>query len=310
MILLGDRNFFSMNRWRTASASGADLAWRVKKGAKSLPVDHTRSQPLPDGSLLVVLRESNGMLSARREAIGDRRAPRLEQITARLIEFTVTVTDQAGRSTRTRFRVLTTLLDPATAPAHQIAECYAHRWEAETTYRMIKTVLRGPGWRLRGQSPDLAEQELWGLLAVHNALVDQAVAAAIDLGIDARGVIALLLLAGLVQDRDHAHAVRAGAVGDGQVFDHEVPHDAHRGAGLPGGVVEQPLHLVRGTVPARIQPFLRGRSLTSPVTYLRACRRGSRRTNTCPIRPSSSSRRSAASSAAPTISAAAVSYSS
>src|SRR5262249_49634623 len=38
--------------------------------------------------------------------------------------------------------------------------------------------------RLRGQSADLAEQEIWGLLAVYNALIDQAVTAAIDLGID------------------------------------------------------------------------------------------------------------------------------
>jgi hypothetical protein len=65
-------------------------------------------------------------------------------------------------------------------------------------------------------------------------------------------VVALLLLAGLVQDRDRAHAERAGAVGDGQVLDHEVPHDAHRGVGLPRGVVEQTLHLVRGTVPGRL----------------------------------------------------------
>lgn len=200
MILLGDRNFFSMNRWRTAAATGADLAWRVKNGARSLPVDHTRSRPLPDGSVLVVLRESTRMLAARRKAIGDRTAPRLEQITARLVEFTVTVTDQAGRSTRSRFRVLTTLLDPATAPAGQIAECYACRWEAETTYRMIKTVLRGPGRRLRGQSPDLAEQELWGLLAVHNALVDHAVAAAVDLDIE---VDQISYTAVLTAVRDH-----------------------------------------------------------------------------------------------------------
>ncbi len=48
----------------------------------------------------------------------------------------------------------------------------------------IKSTLRGGDRRLRGQAPDLAEQEIWGLLAVYNALVDQAVATAVDLGID------------------------------------------------------------------------------------------------------------------------------
>jgi hypothetical protein len=33
-------------------------------------------------------------------------------------------------------------------------------------------------------SPNLARQEIWGLLTVYNAVVDQAVTAAVDLGID------------------------------------------------------------------------------------------------------------------------------
>lgn len=200
MLLLGDRNFFSMNRWRLAADTGADLAWRVKNGAKSLPVDHTRSRRLPDGSVLVVLRESDSMLSARRRATRQKRAPRLGEITARLIEFTVTVTDQAGRSTTSRFRVLTTLLDPDQAPAIEIARCYSRRWEAETTYRMIKTVLRGPGRRLRSTSPDQAEQEVWALLTIHNALVDQAVTAAVDLDAQPTAISYTAVLAAV---RDH-----------------------------------------------------------------------------------------------------------
>ena len=31
MLVLADRNFFSYQRWQTASATGADLLWRVKK---------------------------------------------------------------------------------------------------------------------------------------------------------------------------------------------------------------------------------------------------------------------------------------
>jgi Transposase DDE domain/Insertion element 4 transposase N-terminal len=177
---LADRNFFSMDRWRTAAATGAQLAWRVKNGTSSLPA--TVIETLPDRSQLVRLRESDAMLTHRRKTSGHPNAPRLEDITARLVEFTVTVTDQAGQNSTSRFRVLTTLLAHDAYPATAIAECYAQRWQVELVYKTIKSTLRGTGRRLRGQAPDLAEQEIWGLLTVYNALVDQAVAAAVDLG--------------------------------------------------------------------------------------------------------------------------------
>jgi hypothetical protein len=179
---LADRNFFSMRRWRTASATGAHLVWRVKNGRKSLPARVITG--LSDGSYLVRVRESDAMLTARRKATGDPKAARLRDITARMVEFTVTLTDQGGRCSFSRFRVLTTLLDPQAYPARQVAACYAERWQVEVAYKTIKSSLRGPGRRLRGQSPDLAEQEIWGLLTVYNAVVDHAVAAAADLDID------------------------------------------------------------------------------------------------------------------------------
>lgn len=181
-LALADRNFFSMDRWRTAAATGAHLAWRVKNGKNSLPA--TVIETLPDGSQLVRLRESPAMLSRRRKTTGEKKAPPLSDITARLVEFTVVVTDQAGTATTSRFRVLTTLLDPDAYPATAIAACYAERWQVELVYKTIKSTLRGGNRRLRGQAPDLVEQEIWGLLAVYNALVDQAVAAAVDLDID------------------------------------------------------------------------------------------------------------------------------
>lgn len=179
---LADRNFFSMNRWRIASATGAQLIWRVKNGQQSVPARIL--QVLADGSCLVRLRESNAMLYARRKAIGDPKAARLDDITVRMVEFMVTVTDQSGRSTRSRFRVMTTLLDPLAYPAGEIAACYAERWQVEITYKLIKSGLRGGDRQLRGQTPDLAEQEIWGLLAVYNLLVEHAVATAVELGID------------------------------------------------------------------------------------------------------------------------------
>jgi hypothetical protein len=181
-LILADRNFFSMHRWHTAAATGAHLAWRVKNGTRSLPATVTAT--LPDGSQQVRLHESDAMLARRRKTTGDPRAVRLAGITARLVEFTVTVTDEAGRTRPSTFRVLTTLLDHQAYPANEIAQAYARRWQVELIYKTIKSTLRDGNRRLRGQTPDLAEQEIWGLLAVYNALVDQAVTAAVDLGID------------------------------------------------------------------------------------------------------------------------------
>jgi Insertion element 4 transposase N-terminal/Transposase DDE domain len=179
---LADRNFFSLQRWVTFAATGAQLAWRVKNGAKSLPA--TVIQQLPDASQLVRLRESASMLARRRAKAGDRTLPRLPDTTARLVEFLLTVTDAQGRTRTSRFRILTTLLDHTRYPANQLAQAYAERWQAEITYHHLKTTLRGADTTLRGHTPQLARQELWGLLTVYNALVDHAVRTAINLGID------------------------------------------------------------------------------------------------------------------------------
>jgi hypothetical protein len=187
-----------MNRWRVASGTGAHLIWRVKNGAKSLPARVITT--LSDGSHLVRLHESNSMLTTRRRATGDKTAPRLDDITARLVEFTVTTKDEAGQARTSRFRVLTTLLNPKTHSALEIAACYAERWQVELVYKAIKSTLRGPGRRLRGQAPDLAEQEIWGLLTIYNALIDQAITAAVDLGVDPDEIS---LTAVLHATRDH-----------------------------------------------------------------------------------------------------------
>ncbi len=181
-INLADRNFFSMHRWAVAAATGAHLAWRVKNGAKSVPAKI--ESRLSDGSHRVRLHESDAMLTHRRKNTGEPNTARLDDMIARLVEFTVTVTDRTATSTTSRFRILTTLLDYEAYPAEQIAALYAQRWQAELAYKTIKSTLRGGDRRLRGQSPDLAEQEVWGMLTVYNALVKQAVTAAVDLGID------------------------------------------------------------------------------------------------------------------------------
>jgi hypothetical protein len=179
---LADRNFFSMARFLACSATGAQLAWRVKNGNDCLPARLTTT--LPDGSHLVRLHESNNMLSRRRRAAGNYTLPRLADTIARLVEFDLWVTDERGRTRRSRFRILTTLLDHDTYPATRIAAVYAQRWQAELAYYRIKVNLRGNGVVLRGQTPNLAKQEIWAMLCVYNALCDLATETAVSLGLD------------------------------------------------------------------------------------------------------------------------------
>ena len=96
MLNLADRGFISMDRWIRFSATGAHLCWRVKNGAKSVPFKTLKT--LPDGSEVVLLHESNGMLAKRRRDIADPAAPRLPDTIARLVQFTVTTRTAAAAS--------------------------------------------------------------------------------------------------------------------------------------------------------------------------------------------------------------------
>jgi Transposase DDE domain/Insertion element 4 transposase N-terminal len=165
ILNLADRGFFSMDRWIRFSTNGAHLVWRVKNGAKSVPFKTIET--LPDGSELVLLRESGSMLGKRRRERGDKTLPRLPDTVARLVSFTVTA--RTARRARTSvIKVLTTLLDPEQFPAREIAALYAERWQAEIAYLHLKKTVKGTGRVLRGRSPALARQEAWALLLVHN----------------------------------------------------------------------------------------------------------------------------------------------
>src|SRR5947207_765396 len=108
ILNLADRGFFSMHRWIRFSAAGAHLAWRIKNGAKSVPLKTIKT--LPDGSELVMMHESDGMRTRRRRDTQNPHAGRLPDTTARLVTFTITAVTRSGRTKTTRMRVLTTLL--------------------------------------------------------------------------------------------------------------------------------------------------------------------------------------------------------
>ena len=68
------------------------------------------------------------------------------------------------------YRLATTLLDPAAAPAAELAALYHERWEVETAYDEVKTHILGPGAILRSKTPELVRQEVHGLMLAHYAV--------------------------------------------------------------------------------------------------------------------------------------------
>src|SRR3989442_9521119 len=86
-----------------------------------------------------------------------------DPITVRVVEYTM-----PGQSTV--YRLITTIADPADAPALDLAALYTQRWEIETSLDELKTHQGQPGMVLRSQSPGGGEQEIYGFLLVHYAV--------------------------------------------------------------------------------------------------------------------------------------------
>lgn len=151
MLCLADRNFYSFERFQKARGTGAQLLWRVKSDV-GLP----REQTLADGSYLTSI-----------YALKNRKAKR-DGTRARVIEYEL---DDHGRSGNdTRYRLLTTILDPEQAPAEELAPLYTQRWEIEGALDELKVHQRGPRVVLRSKTPDGVIQELYGYLCVHYAI--------------------------------------------------------------------------------------------------------------------------------------------
>jgi hypothetical protein len=152
MLCLADRNFFSHCLWRQAQQTGADLLWRVDQSLLLRP-----SQELADGSYLSVLHLTPYDGQQERNST-----------TVRVIEYTI---EDAGRpQAEAVYRLITTIVDPAAAPAHELAALYCERWEFETMLDELKTHQRGPRVVLRSKDPEAVIQEVYGCLLVHYAI--------------------------------------------------------------------------------------------------------------------------------------------
>src|SRR5918995_1482643 len=150
MLCLADRAFVGFELWRMATAPGADLLWRVRKN-QQLPC----RQRLPDGSYLSSLYASP---KHRRHDEGG--------LMVRVVDYRL----EGVPGAEPLYRLVTTLLDPAAAPAAELAALYHERWESEGAFAELKVSLPGERLMLRSRRADLVEQEVYGLLLVHLAL--------------------------------------------------------------------------------------------------------------------------------------------
>src|SRR5205823_1315094 len=84
-----------------------------------------------------------------------------------------------------RFRVVTTILDPA-VDGGQIADLYHRRWDGEVDIRSLKSTMKMDV--LRCKTPEMVEKEIWAHVLAYNLLRTVVAVAATANGIEPRRV--------------------------------------------------------------------------------------------------------------------------
>jgi len=169
--------------------------WRARVSpTRSDHAAHIRVAILPSGALLVeaasvddVDPSDDGLSTAARarllEAARAGREPDPERARlVRVVEYEVE--DRGNAADRELFCLLTTLTDPVAHPASLLAHTYAERWEHETANKILKELLDPAGRMLRSKSPELVEQEVFGLLLTQYTLAALMCRAASEAGLD------------------------------------------------------------------------------------------------------------------------------
>lgn len=172
MLLLADRGFYGYDTWVAASETGAELVWRVRKDLV-LPV----LESYEDGSYRSELLPKGLKADVRRRM--KRRVPEHVRMPVRVVEYRI-----SDRPSPDVIRLVTTLLDPESYPAAELAALYAERWEIELGFDEAETHQMRGRHVLRSKKPDLVRQEIWGLLITHYAIRHLMYEAANELDID------------------------------------------------------------------------------------------------------------------------------
>jgi Insertion element 4 transposase N-terminal/Transposase DDE domain len=152
MLCLADRLFACHPLWQQAAGTGAHLLWRAKA-----MLHLRRTKELADGSWLGSWhRPKGGKEGSQSHGV------------VRVIEYRVRKPGAPSQgASEQRYRLLTTILDPAVASARELAEFYPQRWEMELSIKEGKSILRHGQLTLRSKVPELVHQEFWGLLLAH-----------------------------------------------------------------------------------------------------------------------------------------------
>jgi hypothetical protein len=162
MLVLADRGVYSYQRWIRAAATGADLLWRVPSNLVLRPVEI-----LADGSCIAEITppKKSGLAPFR----------------VRVIEYKLPAVAEGKDEL---YRLMTTILDPAQAPAKDLAVLYHERWDIEGFFKQIKSVQLNADRIFRSKSPEGVRQEFWAHLGVHYATMCIAVDAAHQVNLD------------------------------------------------------------------------------------------------------------------------------
>jgi len=152
MLVMWDRGFHDFDMLLAARKRGAHVLGRLPAHVKPVPL-----RTLPDGSLLAHLLPSE---AARRQSG--------ERMLVRVISYTINDPTLPGYGQQ--YRVITTLLNPGLASAHELACAYHERWEIEVVIDEIDTHQRLVGRTLRSLTPVGVIQELYGVLLAHYAV--------------------------------------------------------------------------------------------------------------------------------------------
>lgn len=142
MLLLADRGYDAGELMIEIASSGAHFLIRATATRKPA-VDEV----LPDGSYL----------------------SKIDGLRVRIIEAALDVHGADGTRLGDTYRLVTTLTDHRRYPAGELIRLYHERWEIEVAYLALRHTLLG-GYVLRSRDRAGAEQEMWALLAVYQAL--------------------------------------------------------------------------------------------------------------------------------------------
>ena len=152
MLVLHDAQFTGLRFWQAIRARRAHVLG-------PLPQHHLSSylRRLSDGSYLAVY-----LPTAQQQREG------LSPLLVRVIEYQLT-DERLGEPGRV-YRLATTLLNPRSAPALALIDCYHERWEVEVVLDEIKTHQRLQQPVLRSRTPQGVHQEVYALLLAHYAV--------------------------------------------------------------------------------------------------------------------------------------------